>query len=214
VLEVPVPVQTLGSRCAKRAMDIVGAFCLIVALSPLLALLALTVRTTSNGSALYKQPRVGQDGRLFTILKFRSMAAGSDGQLLALLAAQSCDSSPRFKVDKDPRITRVGAFLRRYSLDELPQLFNVLTGSMSLVGPRPQEPAEVALYRGDDGHRLGVRPGMTGLWQVSGRSRLSWEAARQLDVDYAHNWSIWGDLLILARTAHAVIGADGAKWGQ
>ncbi len=180
----------------------------------MLALLPLLIKATSRGPALYKQRRVGRDGEPFTILKFRSMAAGSDGELLALLAAQSSEAAPRFKVDKDPRITQVGAFLRRYSLDELPQLINVLTGAMSLVGPRPQEPAEVALYQGDDGQRLGVRPGMTGLWQVSGRSRLSWTAARQLDVDYVHNWSIWGDLQILARTAHAVMAADGAKWGQ
>ena len=139
------------------------------------------------------------------------MAAGSDAQLQSLLEEQHKGGTPLFKVDNDPRITRVGAVLRCYSLDELPQLFNVLSGSMSLVGPRPQRPAEVALYSGYAAHRLGVPPGMTGLWQVSGRSRLTWEEAQQLDVDYAHNWSLWEDLHILARTARAVFEADGAQ---
>jgi lipopolysaccharide/colanic/teichoic acid biosynthesis glycosyltransferase len=211
VLEISAPAQPLAVRLGKRSTDIAGSLCLILALSPVLIALATLVKVTSHGPALYRQERVGKNGVLFNILKFRSMADGSDAQLQSLLKNQDKGDTPLFKVDNDPRITRVGAVLRRYSLDELPQLFNVLAGSMSLVGPRPQRPAEVALYRGDAAHRLGVPPGMTGLWQVSGRSRLTWEEAQQLDIDYAHNWSLWEDLHILARTARAVFGADGAR---
>jgi lipopolysaccharide/colanic/teichoic acid biosynthesis glycosyltransferase len=211
VLEISAPAQPLAIRLGKRSTDIVGSLCLILAFSPLLIALVILVKMSSHGPALYRQERVGKDGVLFNILKFRSMADGSDAQLQSLLKKQDKGDAPLFKVDNDPRITRVGAVLRRYSLDELPQLFNVLAGSMSLVGPRPQRPAEVALYRGDAAHRLGVPPGMTGLWQVSGRSRLTWEEAQRLDIDYAHNWSLWEDLHILARTARAVFGADGAR---
>ena len=211
VLEISAPAQPLAIRLGKRSTDIAGSLCLILALSPVLIALAILVKVTSHGPALYRQERVGKNGVLFNILKFRSMADGSDAQLQSLLKKQDKGDTPLFKVDNDPRITRVGAVLRRYSLDELPQLFNVLAGSMSLVGPRPQRPAEVALYQGDASHRLGVPPGMTGLWQVSGRSRLTWEEAQQLDIDYAHNWSLWEDLHILARTARAVFGADGAR---
>ena len=211
VLEISAPNQPLAVRWSKRITDIVGSICLILVLLPVLAAVAVLVKLSSPGPALYRQERVGKDGVLFNILKFRSMADGSDARLHSLLAEQSKGSTPLFKVDNDPRITRVGAILRRYSLDELPQLFNVLGGSMSLVGPRPQRPAEVALYRGEATHRLGVPPGMTGLWQVSGRSRLTWEESQLLDVDYAHNWSLWEDLHILARTARAVFEADGAQ---
>ncbi len=210
VLEISAPAQSFAVHVGKRTTDIVGSLLLIISLAPLLAALAVVVRASSKGPALYRQERVGKDGALFNILKFRSMTDGSDEQLAALLKRQHKGETPLFKVDNDPRITRVGAILRRYSLDELPQLFNVLAGSMSLVGPRPQRPAEVALYRGDAVHRLGVRPGMTGLWQVSGRSRLTWEEAQQMDIDYAHNWSLWEDLHILSRTARAVVGRDGA----
>jgi exopolysaccharide biosynthesis polyprenyl glycosylphosphotransferase len=211
VLEIAAPTQALGARLAKRTMDIVGAAVLLITLSPMLLLLAVAVKASGPGPALYKQARVGRDGRMFKILKFRSMAEGSDTQLHMLLRSQNKDAKPLFKIDNDPRITPVGAVLRRYSLDELPQLLNVLVGSMSLVGPRPQRPAEVALYRGDAVQRLGVRPGMTGLWQVNGRSRLTWEQAQQMDLDYVHNWSIWEDLHIMGRTARAVIAGDGAQ---
>lgn len=211
VLEISAPAQPLAVRWGKRSTDIAGSICLILLLSPVLVAVAILVKLSSHGPALYRQERVGKNGVLFNILKFRSMADGSDAQLQSLLKKQDKGDTPLFKVDNDPRITPVGAVLRRYSLDELPQLFNVLGGSMSLVGPRPQRPAEVALYRGDAAHRLGVSPGMTGLWQVSGRSRLTWEEAQQLDVDYAHNWSLWEDLHILARTARVVFEADGAQ---
>lgn len=210
VLEITPPLQPWPARAAKRVIDIIGSSILIVVASPVLLLVAVLVKITSRGPVLYRQERVGLNGALFNILKFRSMRDGADAQLQELLKAQQRDDTPLFKVHQDPRITRVGAILRRYSIDELPQLFNVFGGSMSLVGPRPQRPSEVALYRGEAGHRLGVMPGMTGLWQVSGRSRLSWEEAQKLDVDYAHNWSIQQDMQILAKTAKAVVGADGA----
>ena len=211
VIEISAPARSLGQRLAKRTTDVVGSALLIFALAPLLVMLALAVKWSGPGPVLYLQERVGKDGRLFNILKFRSMTDGSDAQLHLLLHSQHKDDRPLFKVDNDPRITPLGAVLRRYSLDELPQLFNVFAGSMSLVGPRPQRPAEVALYCGDAVQRLGVRPGMTGLWQVSGRSRLSWEEAQRLDIDYAHNWSIAEDLHILARTARAVVAGEGAQ---
>lgn len=210
VLEITPPVQPWPARAAKRLIDIIGSSILIVIASPVLLLVAVLVKSSSRGPVLYHQERVGLNGALFNIFKFRSMSDGADTQLQELLKAQQRDGTPLFKVHQDPRITRVGAMLRRYSIDELPQLFNVFGGSMSLVGPRPQRPSEVALYRGEAGHRLGVMPGMTGLWQVSGRSRLSWEESQKLDVDYAHNWSIQQDVQILAKTARAVIGADGA----
>lgn len=210
IVEISAPVRPLGMRLAKRTTDVVGASGLLVVFFPVLVLVACAVKLTSRGPVLYKQERVGCKGQLFEILKFRTMADGSDAMLHDLLKAQNRGDAPLFKVADDPRVTPLGAILRRYSLDELPQLFNVLNGSMSLVGPRPQRPAEVALYRGDAGHRLGVRPGMTGLWQVNGRSRLSWEEAQQMDIDYAHNWSIWEDINILVRTARVVIAADGA----
>lgn len=198
------------SRAAKRAADVLGAAVLLALLSPVLLLTALAVRREDGGAVLYRQERIGLDGRPFMIYKFRTMIAGADAQLAGLLRAQNTDGAPLFKVAADPRLTRCGSFLRRSSIDELPQLLNVLEGTMSLVGPRPQRAAEVALYDGNAEHRLGVRPGMTGLWQVSGRSRLSWEQARELDVYYAHNWSPALDLTILLRTVRAVAASDGA----
>lgn len=158
----------------------------------------------------YRQERIGRDGEPFHMMKFRSMRQGADAELSAQLADQGTDDTPLFKVEDDPRITRVGHFIRRYSIDELPQLFNVLQGSMSLVGPRPQRAAEVALYDNGADRRLRVRPGMTGLWQVSGRSNLSWEEAIQLDMNYVENWTLMGDLQILFRTVRAVLAKEGA----
>lgn len=210
VLEITAPTQPLPVRAAKRGMDILGSAALMIVLAPVLAAVALMVSLTSRGPVLYRQKRIGKDGVPFQILKFRSMETDADSKLQHLLQAQAKGDQPLFKVDDDPRITPIGRFLRRYSLDELPQLFNVFAGSMSLVGPRPQRPAEVELYEGNAVHRLGVPPGMTGLWQVSGRSRLTWQEAQELDIAYAHNWSLGMDLQILARTAKAVLGADGA----
>ena len=139
------------------------------------------------------------------MLKFRSMIQGADDQLASLLDAQGTSDTPLFKVMNDPRITSVGRFIRKYSLDEVPQLFNVLQGNMSLVGPRPQREAEVALYDNAAHRRLFMKPGMSGLWQVSGRSKLSWEDAIRLDLYYVENWSMTGDLVILWRTVRAVV---------
>lgn len=208
VVEPPEP--SLAVRGAKRAFDIVVAAALVLVLSPVMIAVALAIVITMPGPVLFFQERIGKDGVPFRIMKFRSMIVDADAALARLLADQQTDGTPLFKVANDPRITRLGAFLRRYSLDELPQLFNVLGGSMSLVGPRPQRAEEVALYTGTADHRLGVLPGMTGLWQVSGRSDLSWEQAQELDVYYAHNWSLGFDLVILCRTFNAVVRAAGA----
>ncbi|MFF2371031.1 sugar transferase [Agromyces sp. NPDC058110] len=190
---------------AKRVFDLVVAFALVAVLSPLLVVLAICVKATSPGPVFYRQERVGLKGTPFTMLKFRSMSDGADAQLAGLLAQHGTDTQPLFKVRDDPRVTRIGRVLRKYSLDELPQLFNVLHGTMSLVGPRPQRRAEVELYDRTAGRRLFVQPGMTGLWQVSGRSTLSWEESVRLDLYYVENWSITGDLAILLRTFRAVV---------
>lgn len=194
---------------SKRAFDITAASLLILVLSPVLAAVALTVRLSSPGSIFYRQERVGRDGQPFHMLKFRSMREGADAELALLLASQGAGDTPLFKIKDDPRITPTGRILRKYSLDELPQLFNVLNGSMSLVGPRPQVAAEVALYEDGASRRLRTPPGITGLWQVSGRSSLTWDQAIRLDLYYVENWSLFADLVILLRTARAVF-APGA----
>jgi exopolysaccharide biosynthesis polyprenyl glycosylphosphotransferase len=209
LVHVETPQYSTRQRVLKRAFDAVVALLLLVALSPLLLVLAVLVRFSGPGPVLYRQERVGQGGTSFGMLKFRSMVDGADARLSELLAAQGRDGSPLFKVDDDPRITPIGRILRTYSLDELPQLFNVLLGQMSLVGPRPQREAEVAFYDDDARRRLIVRPGMSGLWQVSGRSALSWEDAIRLDLFYVENWSLVGDIVILFRTVKAVV-APGA----
>ncbi|PZE74462.1 sugar transferase [Curtobacterium sp. MCBD17_013] len=210
VLHVAAPTYTGPQRVVKRATDVVGSLLLLAALSPLLLVVAIAVRTTSAGPVFYRQERIGAGHQAFDILKFRSMVTDADAHLHKLLAAQGTSDRPLFKIADDPRLTRIGAFIRRYSIDELPQLVNVLRGDMSLVGPRPQRPAEIALYDASAHRRLKVRPGMTGLWQVSGRSRLSWQEAIRLDLDYVENWSLALDLGILWRTARAVVGSDGA----
>lgn len=194
----------------KALFDRLFALVLIVVASPVLLTAALCVKTTSPGPTLFRQRRIGLDGAEFDMLKFRSMRVGANEELESLIADQGTAGQPLFKVKADPRITKAGRFLRRYSIDELPQLFNVLRGDMSVVGPRPQVAAEVALYDDRAFRRLTVRPGMTGLWQVSGRSDLSWEDAIRLDTYYVENWSLTGDLVILWRTVRAVIGSSGA----
>lgn len=201
----------LLERAAKRFFDVVLGTVLVAVFAPLLAAVAIAIKVSMPGPAFYTQTRVGLDGRPFRIIKFRSMVVDADAQLKELLKTQGTGSQPLFKVQSDPRITRLGHVLRRSSIDELPQLFNVVGGSMSLVGPRPQRDEEVALYRSTDHHRLGVRPGMTGLWQVSGRSDLEWDQAREFDLYYAHNWSLKNDLKILLQTFAAVGRAAGAR---
>lgn len=205
LIHVETPRFSTGQRFAKRAFDTFAAVVLIILLSPVLALVALAVKATSAGPVFFLHERIGLNGRPFTMLKFRSMRVGAHDELEGLLHAQGTATQPLFKVTDDPRITRVGHFIRRFSLDELPQLFNVCGGSMSLVGPRPQVAAEVALYSEAAKRRLLARPGITGLWQVSGRSSLDWEKSVRLDLYYVENWSLLGDLVILVKTLKAVV---------
>jgi lipopolysaccharide/colanic/teichoic acid biosynthesis glycosyltransferase len=188
-----------------------AALVALVLLIPVLVLLVITVRLTSPGPAIFRQVRVGQYGRHFTIYKFRTMTVGADAELEDLVRAQQREIGAYVKLDRDPRITRVGAFLRACSLDELPQFFNVLRGDMSLVGPRPQTPAECDTYDVATWRRLLVRPGITGLWQVSGRSDLEPEDALQLDVTYVQQWSPLLDVRVLLRTVLVVARREGAR---
>jgi exopolysaccharide biosynthesis polyprenyl glycosylphosphotransferase len=210
LIHVSTPKLTGGKKVAKRAFDIIVAGALVAILSPLFLLLAVLVRLTHPGPVFYRQERVGLRGTTFSMLKFRSMKVNADAELHSLLMAQGSGDRPLFKVENDPRITPVGRVLRKYSLDELPQLLNVLGGSMSLVGPRPQREGEVALYDDAAHRRLYVSPGMSGLWQVSGRSNLTWEESIRLDLYYVENWSLMGDVLILFKTFKAVFASTGA----
>ncbi len=194
----------------KHAFDVIASAALIIALTPVLLVVALAVKLSGPGPILFTHTRIGRHGAPFKMLKFRSMVDSADLQLKGLLAEQGTSDQPLFKVENDPRITPVGRFIRKYSLDELPQLFNVLGGTMSLVGPRPQVADEVALYDSAAARRLLVKPGVTGLWQVSGRSNLSWGDSIRLDLNYIENWSLRGDLGILLRTVKAVTTSDGA----
>ncbi|GAA2285536.1 sugar transferase [Streptomyces atrovirens] len=209
LLRVSMPAFTGGRRVVKGVVDRLGAAVLLLLFAPLMVGVALLVLTTSRGGAFYRQRRVGKDGREFTILKFRTMVVGAD-RARAELADLNEGAGPLFKLHRDPRVTRVGAVLRRYSIDELPQLFNVLTGSMSLVGPRPPLPEESAAYGPDIRRRLLVKPGLTGLWQISGRSDLSWEEAVRLDLRYVEDWSLALDTVILWKTLRAVLYGQGA----
>jgi len=196
-------------RVIKHGVDRAVAALALVLLAPVLLALALAVKFGSPGPILYRQERVGLNGRSFTMLKFRSMVVDADRQLDALRGDNISDGL-LFKMHDDPRVTPVGRLLRRLSLDELPQLFNVLRGTMSLVGPRPPLPREVARYDTSVSRRLLVRPGLTGLWQISGRSDLSWEESVRLDLRYVENWSLALDLLILWKTGRAVLSRSGA----
>jgi len=206
----------------KRGMDIAGSLMALLIFSPLFVVIALLIKLTSKGPMLFRQDRIGQYGKSFSFLKFRSMYVNNDAskhqeyvkQLIAGQAARKGGdglSEGVFKLTDDPRITRVGKFLRRTSLDELPQFFNVLIGDMSLVGPRPPIAYEVEAY--DLWHRrrlLEAKPGITGLWQVNGRSRVEFDEMVRLDLQYAKTWSPWLDLKILARTPKAMVAGEGA----
>lgn len=210
LLHVEEPEFSGTRRVVKGAVDRIGALLAIAALSPVFIGLALLVRLTSRGPAFFRQVRTGRDGREFRMVKFRTMVQDAEAQRAALESANERAEGLLFKVRADPRVTRVGRVLRRYSLDELPQLFNVLTGSMSLVGPRPPLPSEVARYGDEVRRRLLVKPGLTGLWQISGRSDLSWEESVRLDLRYVENWSLMVDVMILWKTFFAVIHGSGA----
>ncbi|MEV5911709.1 sugar transferase [Streptomyces chartreusis] len=209
LLRVSMPTFTGGRRAIKAVVDRVGAAFLLLLFAPLMALVGLLVVADSRGGVFYRQRRVGKGGREFTILKFRTMVVGAH-KARAELADRNEGAGLLFKLRRDPRVTRVGAVLRRYSLDELPQLFNVLTGSMSLVGPRPPLPEESAAYGPDIRRRLLVKPGLTGLWQISGRSDLPWEEAVRLDLRYVEDWSLALDTVILWKTLRAVLYGQGA----
>jgi exopolysaccharide biosynthesis polyprenyl glycosylphosphotransferase len=197
------------SWLTKHLVDRLGAAVLLLMLAPLLLVVAVAIKLDDRGPVLFRQTRVGRHGRSFVMVKFRSMVVDAESRLGALAPVNE-GAGPLFKLRRDPRITRVGAVLRRYSLDELPQLFNVLSGRMSLVGPRPPLPREVARFGQDAQRRLLVRPGLTGLWQISGRSDLSWEQAVRLDLRYVENWCLALDAQILCKTLGAVLNSRGA----
>jgi exopolysaccharide biosynthesis polyprenyl glycosylphosphotransferase len=208
LLRLTHPTFTGASRLLKGMLDRIASLLLLLVTAPLLIALAIAV-ALDGGPVFFRQTRVGVGGREFKMIKFRSMVPNAE-QLRLRLLDQNEGAGPLFKMRSDPRVTRVGQFLRRFSLDELPQLFNVLGGSMSLVGPRPPLPAEVAGYAAEAWRRLLVKPGMTGLWQVSGRSDLSWEETLRLDLRYVENWTLALDARILLLTARAVVHGDGA----
>jgi exopolysaccharide biosynthesis polyprenyl glycosylphosphotransferase len=209
LLHVEAPALRGMHLLLKSALDRICAAVILLLLGPLLLVLGTLVRFDSPGPALYRQRRIGVAGRPFTCLKLRTMRQGADREV-ADLQSTSPGNDVLFKIHTDPRVTSVGRVLRRYSLDELPQLLNVLGGSMSIVGPRPPLPGEVAEYGDDVQRRLFVKPGMTGLWQVSGRSDLSWAESVRLDLYYVENWSPSLDLSLVARTVAAVVGGRGA----
>lgn len=214
LIHVEKPRYEGANRILKKTFDIVGAGLLVLLFSPFLLAAGLAVALTSPGGAFFRQERIGLNGRTFRMIKFRSMVADAEQRRAAMAeeerAAGNSVNAVMFKDKNDSRITKVGKVLRRLSIDELPQLFNVLRGEMSLVGPRPPLAAEVAKYGDDARVRLLVKPGMTGLWQVSGRSDLSWEETVRLDTYYVENWSITADLVILFKTARAVTSSSGA----
>jgi len=199
----------LSQRSLKRVLDIAGSSVALIVLSPVIAIIAAAILLTSGRPIFFGQPRAGARGALFRMWKFRTMNPDADAQKEELRQASALDE-PMVKIPNDPRITPIGRFLRRWSLDELPQFANVLRGNMSLVGPRPHPIDDVQRYRATDSRRLLAKPGMTGLWQVAGRSDLSWEDAVELDLLYIENWSLLGDLAIIARTVQAVFTRSGA----
>ncbi|QWZ08116.1 sugar transferase [Nocardioides panacis] len=209
LLHLEQPQAGEAGGISKRAFDVLFAGLALLLLAPLLAVVAVLVKAQDGGPVLFRQSRVGRGGQPFGMLKFRSMVVDAE-QRLGELYEQNEGDGLLFKIKADPRITPLGRFLRRYSVDEIPQLVNVLRGEMSLVGPRPPLSSEVDRYAIDVHRRLLVRPGLTGLWQVSGRSGLSWDESVRLDLYYVDNWSMTTDLVIIAKTVRAVIRSTGA----
>ena len=209
LLHVDSPEFSGRKYFVKTALDIAVAAVLVALLALPMALIAVAVRVSSRGPVLFRQQRIGLDHRPFQMLKFRTMFEDAEARFADVAALNESDG-PLFKLHDDPRVTPVGAFLRRFSLDELPQLFNVLSGSMSIVGPRPPLRREVDAWEADVARRQLVKPGITGLWQVSGRSDLTWEESVRLDLYYTENWSVSGDFLIMCRTVFAVLTHRGA----
>ena len=209
LLRVSAPAFTGARRVVKGIFDRVAAGLLLAVLSPLFLAVALLIKLDSKGTVLYRQQRIGKAEQAFTMLKFRTMGADAESRRAELLPVNQ-GAGPLFKLRVDPRTTRIGGWLRRYSVDELPQLVNVLTGSMSLVGPRPPLLEETRTYGPDTRRRLLVKPGLTGLWQVSGRSDLPWDEAIRLDLRYVEDWSLALDAVILWKTVRAVLLGNGA----
>lgn len=208
------PLPLVGGS-VKRLLDVIIAIALCVAFLPLMIIACACIKITSRGPVLFRQVRTGQDGRRFEMYKLRSMSIDNDdSEHRAYVASVISGTADRhegtFKLTGDPRITKVGRILRRFSIDEVPQLLNVLRGDMSLIGPRPPLPHEVELYDGHAWQRLRVRPGLTGLWQVSGRCDLTFEQMVELDIEYWRSWSLRRDLLILLKTPAVVLGGKGA----
>lgn len=209
LMHVDIPQYSGAKHVLKRVMDVAMALAGLLAILPLLLVLAVIVRLDSPGPVLFRQDRVGKDGKKFGMFKFRSMVVDAEARLESL-GQLNQGAGVLFKLRDDPRVTRCGRWMRKYSLDELPQLWNVVLGDMSLVGPRPPLDREVNGYERHTHRRLLIKPGITGLWQINGRSNLAWDEAVRLDLYYVENWSIAGDLLILWRTLRAVIKTSGA----
>jgi exopolysaccharide biosynthesis polyprenyl glycosylphosphotransferase len=209
LIHVEKPQYRGAQRLQKRAFDLLLSFVVLTGALPVMMLAAIAIKVTSRGPIFYRSERIGIDGEPFELIKFRTMVDGADGRLDDLRALNDSDGA-LFKIHDDPRVTKVGRVLRRYSIDELPQFFNVLRRDMSVVGPRPPLRSEVDTYSDQVRRRLLVLPGITGLWQVSGRSDLSWEDSVRLDLSYVENWSIANDFLIAAKTVGAVFAAKGA----
>jgi len=210
LLHVEKPRYTGTQHFQKRAFDFVFSLVALIVSSPLLIAAAIAIKLTSKGPVFYRSERIGINGEPFTMLKLRTMKVGADAQIDSLLSLNEGAGGRLFKIRHDPRITPVGKILRRFSIDELPQFINVIKQDMSVVGPRPPLRREVENYDGDVKRRLLVRPGVTGIWQVSGRSELSWEESIRLDLSYVDNWSMAGDLIIIAKTVKAVLTRNGA----
>jgi exopolysaccharide biosynthesis polyprenyl glycosylphosphotransferase len=209
LIQVRIPTFDGGQFVLKRALDIVVALVGLVAVALVMIPLAILIPLDSPGPLFYRQERIGRDGKSFRMVKFRTMRVGAHAEAAALAHAND-GAGPLFKMREDPRVTRVGRVLRRLSLDELPQFWNVLRGDMSAVGPRPPLPEEVLTYSGVVSRRLYIKPGITGLWQISGRSDLSWDESVRLDLRYVENWSLLSDLIIMWRTVRVMFFARGA----
>lgn len=209
LMHVELPLFEGGHHVVKRAMDIVLSAVALLVLLPVFAVLAILIKRDSKGTVFFTQERVGRHGETFRMFKFRSMREHAESEL-DVLREQNEAAGPLFKMENDPRVTKVGSWMRKHSLDELPQFFNVLRGDMSMVGPRPPLPDEASSYEGSTGRRLYIKPGVTGLWQINGRSLLDWEESVRLDLYYVENWSVTGDLMIMWRTFKVMINPVGA----
>ncbi|WP_394553150.1 sugar transferase [Agromyces sp. MMS24-JH15] len=209
LLHVEIPTFSGPRHTLKRAFDIVFASVALILIAPVMLATAIAIRLEDGGPVFFVQTRCGRDGRTFRMFKFRSMVVDAEARL-AELADRDEGAGPLFKLHDDPRVTRIGRLIRAYSIDELPQFWNVLIGDMSVVGPRPPLEREAAAYDGVVSRRLMIKPGLTGLWQISGRSDLDWEESVRLDLYYVENWSLTGDLMIIWRTIRTVLAGDGA----